>query len=148
MIKIRKMTVEDIPAVAELERECFSEPWSEKSLQDSLALDTTCFLVAEEETVLGYVGMYRSFEEGEITNVAVTTNARRKQIGSKLLEELHFAAAECAIERIILEVRESNEAAIGLYRRMGYESIGIRKNFYSFPTENAILMEKRLNHNI
>lgn len=144
---IRKMMPEDIPVAVEIERECFSRPWSEQSFRESLSREDTVFLVCEEEetkTVQGYIGMYLSFDEADVTNVAVSANARRQGCGTLLVEAARTIAKEQGAAFMLLEVRVSNEAAIALYKKMGFEKIGIRKNFYDFPTEDAMLMNCNL----
>ena len=138
---IRRMTREDIPRIAEIEKECFSLPWSEASFEDSLAREDTVFLVCEDTEVVGYVGMYLSFEEGEITNVAVTPPYRKRGCGYLLMEAIKEEAKARRAECIILEVRVSNASAISLYKKHGFEPIGIRKDFYEHPTEDAIIMK-------
>ena len=144
---IRRMTPEDVPMVARIEEECFSMPWSEKSFQDSIGREDTIFLVCAESQqvqshrIVGYIGMYLSFGEGEITNVAVSSVYRKKGYGQALIQAAMAEAKKQNAESILLEVRKSNEPAISLYKRNGFEEIGIRKNFYERPTEDAILMK-------
>ena len=135
------MTLEDVPMIAQIEKECFSLPWSEASFEDSLAREDTVFLVCEDTEVVGYVGMYLSFEEGEITNVAVTPSCRKRGCGNLLMEAIKQEAKARDAQCIILEVRVSNAPAISLYKKHGFEEIGIRKNFYEHPTEDAIIMK-------
>lgn len=145
---IRKMTLLDIPAVTEIEKECFSMPWSEQSLKESLEREDTLFLVCEENAgdidtasvITGYIGMYISFEEGDITNVAVGTCYRKKGYGEALVSKAKSLAAEKQLERILLEVRVSNAPAISLYKKMGFEELGLRKKFYEHPVEDALIM--------
>ena len=94
----------------------------------------------EKEKILGYVGMYICFEEGEITNVAVLKDAQNSGIGKCLLEKAFEEAFVLGVERVVLEVRVSNEPAIHLYQKMGFENVGTRKNFYDFPKEDAFIM--------
>ena len=138
---IRKMTFEDVKTVAQIEKECFSLPWSEASFEDSLAREDTVFLVCEDQIVVGYIGMYLSFEEGEITNVAVTPSYRQRGCGNLLIQAIKEEAKARAAESVILEVRVSNVPAISLYKKHGFEEIGIRKNFYEHPSEDAIIMK-------
>ena len=138
-MRIRQMTAEDIPAVAQIEKECFSQPWSEQGFLDGMK--DAIFFVAEDPQIAGYIGMYRMPPEGEITNVAVTRKMRGKGYGRELLLTMQRWAAEHEIDRIILEVRSKNEPAIQLYRTYGFEKIGVRKNFYQFPREDADIME-------
>ena len=142
-IFVRKMQPEDLSQVCEIEKENFSLPWSEKSFLESMERTDTVFLVAlMNEEVAGYVGCYCIAGTGEITNVAVKTSHRRKGIGGKLLEKLYEEGALLDTQEFFLEVRESNEAAIGLYLRQGFEKEGLRKNFYEKPVENAVIMWK------
>ena len=138
---IRKMTFEDVKTLAKIEKECFSLPWSEASFEDSLAREDTVFLVCEDLDVVGYIGMYLSFEEGEITNVAVTPSYRQRGCGNLLIQAIKEEAKARAAESVILEVRVSNVPAISLYKKHGFEEIGIRKNFYEHPSEDAIIMK-------
>ena len=142
-IIVRKMQPEDLSQVCEIEKENFSLPWSEKSFLESMERTDTVFLVAlVNEEVAGYVGCYCIAGTGEITNVAVKTSHRRKGIGGKLLEKLYEEGALLDTQEFFLEVRESNEAAIGLYLRQGFVKEGLRKNFYEKPVENAVIMWK------
>lgn len=138
---IRKMTAEDVEAVAGLEAQIFSMPWSVQGFADTLCREDVLFLVAREAgELLGYVGVYCAADEGEITNVAVAQAARRQGVGGALLDALIEALAAREIFRIVLEVRVSNEPAIGLYGQRGFQIVGTRKNFYEKPTEDAYVM--------
>lgn len=140
-IIIRKMQPEDLAEVCKIEKDNFSLPWSEKSFLESMEREDTVFLVAlEDEDVAGYIGCYCIAGAGEITNVAVKASHRRKGIGGKLLQKLYEKGAALDTQEYFLEVRESNEAAIGLYLRQGFVKEGIRKNFYEKPVENAVIM--------
>ncbi len=141
MIAVRTMQVKDIETVAKLEEAIFSQPWSHKGFLDALNLSHTVFLVAEEDgKILGYIGMYFSMDEGEITNIAVDPVARCHGIGGMLLGEMIKEAERRSIAKIVLEVRVSNESAIRLYERHGFMKRGIRKGFYEFPKEDACIM--------
>lgn len=141
---IRKMQESDLIQVEAIEKANFSIPWSIESFRESMELEHTIYLVAEEAlNIMGYCGMYRVFNEGEIVNVAVAEAHRRKQVASKLLEQLFAESMELQVDNFFLEVRESNEAAIQLYKKLGFAEAGIRKNFYEKPRENAIFMWKR-----
>ena len=143
---IEPMTVDDISQVAEIERQIFSIPWSEKAFKDSMESDNTIYIVAKEDNnVAGYAGMYLSFEEGNITNVAVNPSSRRKGIGEKIVRDILNRAYEKGVRDVFLEVRETNSAAIALYEKIGFKEEGIRKNFYEKPKENALIMWK---HNL
>lgn len=140
---VRKMTAEDIPAVVEIEKECFSLPWSHQSFAESIAREDTIFLVCVDNTevITGYIGMYLSFDEASVTNVAVASQFRKKGCGKHLVMAAKEAAKEAGATSIFLEVRFSNEPALSLYKRQGFEKIGIRKNFYQHPVEDAIIMK-------
>lgn len=134
-----------IPALCELEKICFSSPWSEKSFEEELSNPLAVFLVAEDESgVLGYVGCHFVCGEGDITNVAVHPDSRRKGVAKALLNALEVEAKNFETEVINLEVRKSNLPAINLYKLLGYEECGERPNFYIKPVENAILMAKKV----
>lgn len=169
---IREMMLKDIPQAVEIENQCFSTPWSEKSFEESITREDTLFLVCEEscpaqsgnETntqlqesdrmsdenavvqnnpntiITGYIGMYLSFDEASITNVAVHPFYRKNGYGRQLVSAAKKLAKEKQIERIFLEVRVSNAPAIALYQELGFENLGIRKNFYDHPKEDAYIM--------
>lgn len=138
---IRTMQKGDVAAVAALEAQIFPMPWSAAGFADTLPREDVIFLVAyEQDELLGYVGIYCTLDEGEITNVAVAPAARRRGIAWALLTELKQQLACRNVARIVLEVRVSNEPAIRLYEQMGFSVIGVRKNFYEKPTEDAYIM--------
>ncbi len=144
-ILLECMTKEDIPFIAELEKECFSAPWSEKALEEELLNENAVFFTAKKSgRAVGYMGMHCVLDECYIANVAVSKDERRQGIGRLLLRYAEERAREKGCSFISLEVRVSNEGAIGLYASEGYERVGERKNFYSAPTENALIMTKYL----
>ena len=131
----------DIPAIAELEKMCFSAPWSEKAILDTMSGENAIFLVAkEDDAVCGYIGSYFVLDEGYITNVAVNPEFRRRGIGKALVRELIEKGKEKNLSFWTLEVRESNFGAIALYASLGFENVGKRPKFYSNPVESADLM--------
>lgn len=141
-MKIRHMTVEDVPAVAMIEKACFSQPWSEQGFLDGMNHSATFFVAEDDEgNVTGYIGMYICAPEGEITNVAVAEAARGSGVGAALVAAMQQWATGNGVERIILEVRVTNDPAIHVYEKKGFHTIGVRKNFYRFPTEDAGIME-------
>lgn len=138
---VRPMQVADVEAVSVLEAAIFSQPWSQKGFLDALNMENTIFLVAEYAgKIAGYIGMYLSMDEGEITNVAVEPEARCMGIGNALLSQAKAIASTKGITRIVLEVRVSNANAIRLYERNGFKICGTRKGFYEFPKEDAYIM--------
>src|SRR5574344_204842 len=140
-VVINEVLVSDCKRIAELEKECFSLPWSADSVVESLNQDCTLFLKAEYEgQIVGYIGLYRFFDEGDITNIAVTSLYRRNNIAKKLIESIIEKCKNLGVHEITLEVRESNIKAISLYEKTGFVDIGIRKDFYEKPIENAKIM--------
>lgn len=135
------MTAEDVPAVALIEKECFSEPWSAQGFLDGMDNSAVFLVAVDEDMIVGYIGMYVMVPEGEITNVAVAKEARGGGTGVALVEAMQQWAVEHGVERIVLEVRVSNDPAIHVYEKKGFTTIGVRKNFYRLPTEDAGIME-------
>ncbi len=140
-VKIRTAEISDISAIAGLEKMCFSSPWSENSIKETMSGDNSLFLVAEkDESVCGYIGAYYALDEGYITNIAVNPDYRRQGVGRELLCELIARGVALALKFWTLEVRVGNQGAIALYESMGFENVGRRPRFYSNPTEDADLM--------
>ena len=139
---LKRLTEDELPAVAELESLCFSEPWSVNSLRLLTTSDAIGFVCIDGGHAVAYGGMLYAPFEGQITNVAVAPDARRQGFGRAILEALIHDANEKGLEQISLEVRESNEAAIALYQSFGFYTAGVRKNFYKHPTENGLVMLK------
>lgn len=143
-------TVSVVPAeeahlsvLARLEKLCFSSPWSEQALREGLHEPSTVFFTALlGNEPAGYLGMQAPADEGYITNVAVFPEYRRRGAARALLRRAARYAEEKGLRFISLEVRRSNFAAIRLYESEGYRPVGERRNFYSFPTENALIMTK------
>lgn len=137
------MTSAHIDGVCKIEEACFAHPWSRQSVESELANENSVFIVAVEgEKVIGYIGMSVVIDEGYIFNVAVNADFRRKGVGTALINELVTYGKKNDLCFITLEVRESNQAAISLYSDFGFIKVGERKNYYSDPAENAILMTK------
>ena len=140
MREIRILKSEDLADVAEIERLCFGEPWSEKSLELLLRDGNFGVAAIEEGRAVGYVGVISAPPEGEITNVATHPDFRRRGIGEGILDALKREANARGIESLYLEVRRSNAPARGLYEKMGFRVVGERKGFYKNPKEDAVLM--------
>ena len=138
-MKITKMTEKHAASLAELDKICFSVPWSENSFREETENPLAKYYVAEEDgKLIGYLGVWCVQDEGQITNIAVLPEYRRKGIASRLLEHM---MNECeGLCRLVLEVRERNSGALALYEKYGFQKVGMRKNFYHSPTENAIIM--------
>lgn len=139
---IVKMAAEHILQIALLEKQCFSQPWSEAALAQELSNENSHFLAAVSDEVLGYIGVQEICGEAYITNVAVFENSRKSGVGRALLRAACSGAESRNCEFITLEVRESNAPAIALYESEGFEKAGIRKNFYSSPIENGVIYTK------
>lgn len=140
---IRPCGAADVEAVEELEKACFSVPWSKQSFEFERSSPDSAFLVAEDGGVIaGFAVLHRFIDEGELFNIAVAEGYRREGIADALLAELFRRAEAWKLKRVMLEVRKSNAAARALYAKNGFEVMGMRPNYYDFPKEDAILMEK------
>ena len=138
---IRNMSADDLDEVYGIEEESFSDPWSKASFLESLSNPNNQYIVATlDGVVVGYCGYWGVAGEGYIYNVAVNSKARRQGIGFRMLEELIAQAGSRGISALTLEVRKSNTSAINLYKKLGFTEAGIRKDFYSKPVEDAIIM--------
>lgn len=135
---------EHIQEIAELEKLCFSCPWSEDMLKTQLNDGHMFFAALIEGKPVGYIGLMYVLDEGYISNVAVSPEYQRLGIGDMLLIELESRCREKQLSFMTLEVRESNKAAIRLYEKHGFTQVGLRKNYYDKPKENAILMTQEL----
>lgn len=144
MIIYRAMTPADVPFISRLEEETFSMPWSPASFLQMIEREDARYYVAEEDgRLLGGCGLLMIAGEGSISNVAVAPQARKRGVGTGLLRHLISKGDQEGLTAYTLEVRVSNAAAIGLYRKLGFVSEGIRPNFYEKPTEDAMIMWKR-----
>lgn len=137
------MTEDHISAVAALERICFSDPWSEQSVQSELDNPLSLWLVAlDEGQTVGYAGSQTVLDEADVMNVAVDPLYRRRGIARLLLNGLQSDLAKQGVRSLTLEVRASNEAAIALYQGLGYVQVGRRPNYYFKPKEDALILRK------
>jgi len=138
----RPATAADIPAVAAIERDVFSDPWSARSFADTLARPETVFLAldGEERRLAGYAIGLAVRDEGEVLNLAVRAEARRQGAGGRLLDALLGELKRRGARRVFLEVRSSNEAAVHLYEGAGFRRIGRRPAYYAHPREDAVTM--------
>lgn len=140
-VTVRAAGEDDIPALAVLEQLCFSSPWSEKALHDTLDSPFAGLFCAElDGAVIAYGGLYLLGDDADITNIATHPDYRRRGAAAAVLEVLIAYAEEHGMQAMHLEVRASNVPAITLYERFGFAVDGIRKNYYKNPTENAVLM--------
>lgn len=140
-MKVERMTAAQLDGVCALENACFVHPWSRQSLQESLENDNALFLAATENgEVIGYIGMSYVLDEGYLYNVAVAPHYRRRGVGSALIRTLVTWCKKENFAFLTLEVRQGNAAARSLYEAFGFVKVGERKNYYTEPTENAVLM--------
>lgn len=143
-MEIVRMREEHTEILAELERQCFSKPWSQKALLDEVENPSACFLVAVADgRVAGYGGMHCVCGQCYLANLAVSPEYRRQGIGAALLAALEKEARSRGGEFLSLEVRPSNCQAIGLYTKLGFEEAGRRRDFYRDPREDALILTKR-----
>ena len=141
---VRAWEEKDVKEIARLEAECFSDPWTEGMLADTLRFPIYhTFLVEEGGQVCGYGCIILLFEDAELANIAVAPTHRGQGVGKRILEEMHAYAKARGAERMLLEVRVSNRNAIGLYEKYGYERYGLREHYYA-DGEDAYLMQKKL----
>ena len=143
-VRIVPMNADHLDELVELERICFSTPWSRNMLAEELDNACSAFLVAEDANgkVVGYAGLQVVLDEGYIANIAVFPEYRRQGIAGKLLQVfMNFAEAN-RLAFLTLEVRASNQAAISLYENRGFLEVGRRKNYYEHPKEDAIIMTR------
>ena len=130
MLTFRKMLPTDAAAVEKVELACFSMPWSRESFWEEAAQEAAYYLLAlDDGEVIGYVGVWLLGEEGHITNVAVAPEMRRRGVGAALLAKLMRVAVGRGVRSMTLEVRPSNEAALALYRKFGFRSVGRRPHY-------------------
>ena len=137
------MNENHVPFVAELEKICFSDPWSERSIASELNNSLAYWLVAEaDDGVAGYIGSQTVLGESDMMNVAVHPDHRRKGIAESLVlslvNDLKTQGSHC----LTLEVRASNDPAIALYEKLGFIQVGRRKNYYRNPREDALILRK------
>ena len=143
MIEILEMTAAHTGQIAELEKVCFNDPWSESSIASELGNRLSLWLVAVDgETVVGYVGSQSVLGETDMMNIAVAPDYRRQGIAEKLVTELISGLRQKGNHSLMLEVRVSNTSARQLYDKLGFEQVGLRKNYYRNPKEDAMILRK------
>lgn len=142
-IKVFAATKEDIKYIADLEKQCFSLPWSENGILESMEHKTVFFVSLHKDLFAGYIGVTAVADEGYINNIAVAKGHRNSGVGSLLLDRAITFSREQNLKFLSLEVRASNNAAISLYKKAGFVSEGIRKGFYENPKEDGIIMTRR-----
>ena len=143
MIEIVKMEACHVVQVAQLEKLCFSDPWSEKSVASELENKWALWLVAlEDDVVVGYIGSQTAVDETDVMNVAVHPDHRRKGVAEALIGNLVSELKARGSHALMLEVRDSNAPAISLYEKLGFLQVGLRKNYYHNPKEHARILRK------
>ena len=139
----KRMTEEDVAAVAALEAANFSRPWSYEEFLKTLSDENYIVIIAkDEDELLGYCVLLCTGEEADITNVCTAPEARGKGVATGMMTALMEEGRSRGVVEFFLEVRESNTPARGLYTKLGFEEIGLRKNYYEEPREHAVLMKK------
>ena len=142
-MKITNMTAAHVSSVAELEKVCFSAPWSENSVASELNNPLALWLVAvENDRLAGYIGSQSVEGEADVMNVAVHPDFRRRGIAEELCRQLVSVLNERDVHSLTLEVRASNAPAIALYEKLGFTLVGCRPNYYRHPKEDALIMRK------
>ena len=140
---IRNMTAAEVPLVAGLEAVCFNDPWSERSVASELDNQLSLWLVAMEgERLAGYVGSQTVMGETDMMNIAVDPEFRRRGIAGQLVDALVAELKTRQSHCLTLEVRASNEPARALYEKLGFQQVGLRKNYYRNPKEDALILRK------
>lgn len=141
-LKIRRMTLSDVPQVHQLEMDTFATPWSYQSFVDEMQTNKSArYMVAEKDgQILAFAGAWLIFEEGHITNIAVSKEARGQGIGTAITKELMQYAANLGVQYLTLEVRKSNLVAQKMYRALGFIQLGVRKRYYEDNNEDALLL--------
>lgn len=142
-MELRRMEEKDLDQVTSIEKDTFSMPWNREDFLNSMNNPSHVYIVAcENDVIYGYCGMWGIVGEGQINNVAVKKELQGKGIGFLLVKFLLEEGYKQGLEAFTLEVRESNLSAIHVYEKVGFENVGIRKNFYDKPKENAVIMWK------
>ncbi|MBQ0001849.1 MAG: ribosomal protein S18-alanine N-acetyltransferase [Clostridiales bacterium] len=140
---LREMLVDDLDGVMEIEHDLFHMPWTKEGYFTYLTRKDAMFFVVEEKgKILGYMGLITVLDEADVTNVAVRRDRQREGIGQFLVSSMIRLAEDMGINMIHLEVRVGNETAIRLYERLGFKRDGLRKNYYTDPVEDALLMTR------
>lgn len=140
---IKRMEDQHLDAVLKVEQNSFSHPWSRQSFEEELKKNSSYLFVAmENDEVVGYAVMSTVLDEGDLLDIAVDEKHRRKGVAKALFCKLCDVAKDLSLAFITLEVRASNDSAIALYESLSFEKVAVRKNYYSKPTEDAVLMTK------
>ena len=144
---VRRATVEDLPDVVALERQCYSDPWTPgafASLPDNPAVYFVVARQADSGPLTGYAIAWHVLDESELANLAVQPSSRRSGVGALLLDATLENARQESVKRVYLEVRESNVAARRLYASRGFSEVGRRKKYYRSPDEDALILRREV----
>lgn len=142
---IRRMHIDDAPIIAQLEKQCFSDPWSENSIASEAVNPLSYWLVAEMDgNVVGYIGSQTVLDAADMMNLAVAQTYRKQGIGQALVNALTDYLQQNGVIALLLEVRVSNANAIALYHKLGFEQVGRRPKYYHNPREDALILRKEL----
>lgn len=145
-LKIRKMRVEDLERVLEIERASFPNPWSRNAFLYEIESNVSYPWVIEMDgKIVGYSVHWLILDEAHLSNIAIDPSVRRRGIGRFVLEKVIESVKKMGAKFLTLEVRVSNTSAISLYTKMNFKVVGIRKNYYANPVEDAFIMMKNLN---
>ena len=146
MIDLLPLQLQYCEAVAEIAKESLPEHWSLDGIKNVLRYDNNIYYVARDLSgkIVGFAGIMLVADEAELLNIAVSESFRGRGIGQELLTKVLSKASQKGTQRMLLEVRKSNTSAINLYHKNGFVELGERKNYYSNPKEDAIIMERRL----
>ena len=138
------MTIDDVPRVADIEEQAFSDAWPASAFRDLLGRAYARLRVAQDAsaTVQGYCVLLRAADEGEIANICTAPEVRGRGVGGRLLDDALAAADGSAVAAVSLEVRTSNLAARGLYESRGFCMVGRRRSYYQQPTEDALVLRR------
>jgi len=141
-VTVRRLAAEDVDAVVAIETEAFTSPWQRETFLDLLDRPGLELLVMEDSVagIVGYAVLWCIVDQGELANMAITPNFRRRGLGSLLLARVLDVAREREVETVYLEVRASNESAVRLYTRFGFTEAGTRRAYYDRPKEDALVM--------
>ncbi len=138
-----RMTAAHVPAIVEIEKLCFSDPWSVNSISGELNNPLSLWLVAlDGDCVVGYVGSQTVLGGADMMNLAVLPQYRNQGVGMTLVNQLVMCLREKGAISLALEVRQSNLPAISLYEKLGFVQVGVRPNYYRNPKENALILRK------
>ena len=144
LMEIVRLQKEHCEILAELEKLCFSHPWSQRAIEDEVHNSNAYFVTAVDgDKILGYGGMHCTHQECYEDNIAVFGHHRKKGVGTAIVLALVHEAQRRGAEYISLEVRPSNRPAVGLYTKLGFLEEGRRRNFYNDPTEDALILTRR-----